>query len=168
MCIFSHPEDCETVTDNLLQKRLATAAEIADTLSQINIKKFSVNISPIIYQQMLHKQTTETRLEHIMKHFNTEVDGNLSVREALVNHFNLTYQDLDSNTKHVQVLFDFIKELTIGEFADETIVYRRFQPESQDHTTTITYWHLPTNIVVHTYIKQSHWASSHPMFLAKI
>jgi hypothetical protein len=157
MSLFSQPvSNLEVTAENFLQKRLDVAAEIASTISQININKIKVNCCPLIYRSMLHNQTTETRLEHIMKHFNVEQDGNLSVRSVLVEHFNLTFEDLDSDTKHEKVLFDFIEELTSGEFQDETIVYRRFQPETQDHTKKITFWHLPTNIVIHTYLSEKH------------
>jgi hypothetical protein len=137
-------------TEDYLQTRTNLATSIALTLSNYNLKKFKVNTNINWYKMNFHKNTSETRFEHIFKHFNSESEGNISVRQALVEHFNLIFEDLDCDYKHEKVFFDFITEVTQGEFDEETIVYKGFDIDTQKHSDIITYWHLPTNVLIHT------------------
>jgi hypothetical protein len=150
MSIFSSNNITQESTENILNKRFNLAAEIALTLSTYNTQKFKVNTNINWYKMNFHNLTKETRFEHIFKHFNLESSGNISVRQALVKHFNLSYTDLDCDYKHEKVFFDFIQEVTDGEYDDETIVYKAFDIDTQKHSDLITFWHLPTNVVIHT------------------
>jgi hypothetical protein len=95
------------------------------------------------------REKDETRLEHIMRHYNTTNRDPITVKQALYHFLQKVINPFESPLNEIKELFSFIEDLTSMKFED-TLVFRSFRRENKKESKNLSFYHIGSNILVHT------------------
>jgi hypothetical protein len=103
----------------------------------------------INYYFTLIGNTSETRLQHIMRHYYNQNRDSITVKEALCFFYQKPINPLESTLDEIKELFDYITDVTSMKY-DDTLVYHTVSTDSNKiKSKHLTFYHLGTNILIH-------------------
>jgi hypothetical protein len=88
----------------------------------------------------------QNRLEHIFEHYVGTKKDMIPLQYPLFAYLGLPIDGTKSPEDHANILLDFLTNLVAMKYSNETLVYHRWNQEEQKLETSLTFWHIPTNI----------------------
>jgi hypothetical protein len=88
----------------------------------------------------------QNRLEHIFEHYVGTQKDMIPLQYPLFAYLGLPIDGTKSPENHANILFGFLTDLVAMKYSNETLVYHRWNQEAQQLETSLTFWHIPTNI----------------------
>jgi hypothetical protein len=122
------------------------------------LRKFGINHPPVAIERDIdyyfkqvksrNPKKEETRLQHILRHYNTSNRDPVTVKESLYHFLQKVINPFESPLNEIEELFNFIADVSSMKYHD-TIVFHSVSRDDNKVSKHLSFYHLSSNILIH-------------------